>query len=682
MKRDRPKNRVQALTAISLWLGIFLLAIWLVCMGCMTLAAALFVSEQIRANGVEFSEYVYRVGLFDYLYSQDAYLESRREIPGVMVYSMNKAMAESGASLIAPSYKNYPKTEMPPWINLLQGGARCETAILFVNQDGDILRQSGDFLYFGYVTEADWLAGSDTAAACGWMDLEGAPQERYRLLYAMQETTFSLWDLAGMRMTGYFADSEFVPFSMDILRRESYHDALDAAYPQDSDGETPQYTVSQLDAMGLLQWETVFDDTASADRELGTIYAVDLGMGQYKPQGAVTDGSGREYDNLLAMLQSTVQDDPSQWYRIDSEHSKFHLWDMVIFDFRNVLDLSQYDAAAGDPLPDVEFTILTALRASPLRIAMGYLKHVYFYTAVLALLGFWLVRRSIRKRIIEPVQMVNRAVEEGWQPLPEDWEERRKWAEPQTLMEHYAVTRDTMRSNQNEIARLSTALDFAHKAEEHRRQMTSNIAHELKTPLAVIHSYAEGLKEHVAEEKRDKYLDVILSEAERTDAMVLEMLDLSRLEAGKVKLSRDDFSLIALTRSIFEKLELAVEARKLRVSFHVPEDFTMTADESRMAQVIENFATNAIKYTPVGGQVKVTIQKHRGQVLFYMENESQPLSQTALEKVWDTFYRTDAARNGGGTGLGLAIAKSIIEFHGGKCFVRNTALGVEFGFTI
>ena len=74
------------------------------------------------------------------------------------------------------------------------------------------------------------------------------------------------------------------------------------------------------------------------------------------------------------------------------------------------------------------------------------------------------------------------------------------------------------------------------------------------------------------------------------------MLDLSRLEAGKVKLSRDDFSLIALTRSIFEKLEMAAQAKDLQIDFNFPDDFTITADESRIAQVVENFATNAIKY--------------------------------------------------------------------------------------
>lgn len=246
----------------------------------------------------------------------------------------------------------------------------------------------------------------------------------------------------------------------------------------------------------------------------------------------------------------------------------------------------------------------------------------------------------------------------------------------------FTSEQDRRRRKDNEITRLNTALEYAKTAEQNRRQMTSNIAHELKTPLAVIHSYAEGLKEQIAPEKREKYLDVILAESERTDAMVLELLDLSRLEAGKVKLSRDDFSLISLTQSIFEKLEMAAQAKELQIEFSFPEDFTVTADEARIAQVIENFATNAIKYTPAGGHILVKIQTGRSGTTFRIANDSTPFSQEALRKVWDSFYRTDEARSGGGTGLGLAIAKNIVELHGGKCSVQNTKTGVEFQFTI
>ena len=235
---------------------------------------------------------------------------------------------------------------------------------------------------------------------------------------------------------------------------------------------------------------------------------------------------------------------------------------------------------------------------------------------------------------------------------------------------------------ENETARLEKALNYAQTAEENRRKMTSAVAHELKTPIAIIHSYAEGLKEHIAEDKRDQYVEVILSETERIDGMVLEMLDLSRLEAGKIKLSRDEFSMKELTESVFSKLERAAKAKNLKISFDIPDLFIVIADENRIGQVIENFATNAIKYTKPGGTVDVQIWKERSKTVFAIENESEPLSDRALSKVWETFYRADESRQGTGTGLGLAIAKNIVELHGGQCFVRNTKDGVEFKFRI
>lgn len=94
---------------------------------------------------------------------------------------------------------------------------------------------------------------------------------------------------------------------------------------------------------------------------------------------------------------------------------------------------------------------------------------------------------------------------------------------------------------------------------------------------------------------------------------------MSRLEAGKVKLSRDEFSLADLTKAIFEKLQMAAEAKELQISYEFPEQCIIVADENRIAQVIENFATNAVKYTPAGGCVTVRIQNNRGKITFSIE---------------------------------------------------------------
>lgn len=680
MAKKGTKKGPKALAAVTRRLLALVLGLWLVCMVCLTLGTTQFVYRELMEQGADFAQYVYQVGFFSWLYEPESVQMARRQIPGIVEYSMNDAIAKSSAVLTAPTYDAAPEPNPPQWLDLLQGGSSCETAVLFMDQDGNILRQSGDFLYFGYMTEAAWRAGSDVTDAYGWMDLGSGDDDRFAALRTLYRADNSLWDLVSLRLTGYFDGFRLEPLAMDLLTRTAYHQALDTVYPEGSDDDR-EYSVSELDAMGLLQWEQKFDYTATADRPLVTVYALYPAMSVYAPEGPVTYRGTERYETLRDLLATMEDYQDLDAQAVYSGASQFDLWDMIVFSARNVRDWTSYDGTE-ETWPEEEFTILTALRASPLRIAMGYLVKVYLLTGGVALLGFFLVRRSVRKHLIEPIQAVNRAIGEGWTHLPQYREKMPRWAESRQLLDHYFATQDTLQEHKQERARLNTALQYAQRAEAHRRQMTSNIAHELKTPLAVIHSYAEGLKERVAEEKRDQYLEVILSETERTDGMVLELLDLSRLEAGKVKLARDTVSLDALIRAIFEKLEPVAAEKHLTIVYDCSEDGTVTADESRMAQVLENLATNAIKYTPPEGCITVTIRTDRTGTTFTMENDSPPLPQDALHHVWDPFYRADAARSGGGTGLGLAIAKNIITLHGGTCFARNTKTGVAFGFTI
>ena len=402
------------------------------------------------------------------------------------------------------------------------------------------------------------------------------------------------------------------------------------------------------------------------------------------PKTPYVYANGVEYESLAALTKSL--DFPS-WADIFLnspdflDKGSYELNNLLVFGGWNYADYEGLDYTSGTG-PTAEYMLVTAIQGNPLRCALGALRNVYIVTGLLALALLLTARSAIKKHLIQPVRDIADAMENSWRNTYHADNASAMWHEIEKLRAGFESEKDRRRMKDNEITRLNTALEYAKKAEENRRQMTSNIAHELKTPLAVIHSYAEGLKEHAAEEKRDKYIDVILAEAERTDGMVLEMLDLSRLEAGKVKLSRDDFSIIDLTKSIFEKLEITAQAKNLQIEFSFPDDFTVTGDESRIAQVIENFATNAVKYTAAGGHVNVTIQNRNGKTTFSIENESPPLSDEALQKVWDTFYRVDESRSSSGTGLGLAIAKSIIELHGGKCYVQNTKTGVKFSFTI
>lgn len=321
-----------------------------------------------------------------------------------------------------------------------------------------------------------------------------------------------------------------------------------------------------------------------------------------------------------------------------------------------------------------------AIYCNPLEYAALRLIPTYLVSLLLVSVCLWWCLRSIHRNLTEPLAVINRSFEQNRVELSPY--AASPWLDLQLLGNYYNDAQKTRHQAQNEVQQLQTALNYAQSAEESRRKMISAIAHELKTPLAVIHGYAEGLQSGIAEEKKEKYLSVILEESEQMDAMVLEMLELSRLEAGKVRLNLDQVSLPELARGIFEKLQPMAEEKELQVLFPLCEDITVAADEARIGQVITNFATNALKYTLPGGRIYVRIYRSKGFACFAVENECQPLSQETLDQVWDSFFRADAARSGGGTGLGLAIAKNVVELHRGSCQVKNTDMGVEFTFRI
>ena len=445
------------------------------------------------------------------------------------------------------------------------------------------------------------------------------------------------------RLTGWFEGNQF-------------HLVEVADYPDREYGNG--WNIWQDQPVPKEEWITVVD-TAEPGQELVHIYpqSVNIRRGSTKP--VTIDGV--TYDNLGDMLEKGV---------FGGGQSSI---------FNTVLIDSVYftDASGG------EYLIRLATQFSSLKVAISGLLIFYVATLLILAVVLLLIYRGIRKKLVTPMKYALKILEEDskYALEPEEcwWEE---------AYELYVQPRDAIHELKKEVNQLSTALDYAHNAEENRRLMVSNITHELKTPLAVIHGYAEGLKEGIAADKQEHYLDVILEEAERMDGMVLEMLDLSRLEAGKVRLASDRFSLLELTRRVIDKLSLLVEEKDLTVEYVWAHDCEITADESRITQAVTNLVSNAIKYSPRGSTVHIGVTREKSQAVFSIENQSEPLSEEALAKIWDSFYRTDKSRTEKGTGLGLPITKAIIELHGGTCQVCNTAFrqenksvtGVEFKF--
>ena len=430
-----------------------------------------------------------------------------------------------------------------------------------------------------------------------------------------------------LRMTGYFEGERFYPARISIGHiHSSAYDTYEFPVPDSS--------------RSLIPISISLDDTNDSVCGLN-----------YDP-GSPFQWNGKVYENAAELL--------------DEEQLKtgFGLFGSVIRVFDRI-----------------DTTRVTAVvYCKPIVPALMQTWHLWLITGIAAAIYLYRCLRKLKFDLTNPLKAINWAYTDGDSNLKSFGRSTLK--ELDELGKHFDEAQQDRYAAKSQVQQLKTALDYAKEAEENRRSLVSAMAHELKTPLAVIHGYAEGLAEGIAEEKKEQYLSVLLEESEKMDAMVLEMLDYSRLEAGKVKLSRDRFSLTELTMQVFDRLSLAVQQRELTVTFEQAEEFFVNADEGRIRQVITNFATNAVKYTPQGGSIRVRIFKRNLHAWVQVENDSEPFTQETLEHVWDSFYRADTARSGGGTGLGLAIVKSIVGLHRGLCFVQNTDTGVLFGFRI
>ena len=510
-----------------------------------------------------------------------------------------------------------------------------QAAMMVVDSKGEVRWHSQDFLRFRYVLEENWERGAYEPTGWAWIDLEA-----YEALEALgAQWSTRLWP-GTFKITGYFEENKMIPVKVD-------------------------YTQS-FDKKGWWRdeyWTELYVEEADPERELVTVYT-ESHIGCDFIEDWQIWYQGVRYDNSLKLLQEGR----------DSEGRR-DMMQCVLFDQHKLTGI-------GVDGVEEEYTVFKVAVHYPLLGAMNELKFVYLGT--FTMLGAFLLvsLRIIYKKLIRPLNMLNA----GYYNMVRL---RANWAEPERLAnqlweldENLKERNDSLRKKDNEISQLKQKMEYAQENEEKRRQMVSGIAHELKTPLAIISGYAEGLQAHIAEEKREQYLENILSETKRMDTLVMEMLELSRLEAGKVTLARDEFDLSAMIQDVFGKLGMEIERKSLHVEMDLGFNNPLYADESRMEQIVRNLASNAVRYTPENGSIRVTTRWTPMRMELRVYNDAECFSEETLEKVWEVFYRTDSARNGKGTGLGLAIVKNLVQLHGGKCSVRNVDQGVEFSIII
>ncbi len=649
------KKRPSSFRQIALRVIALALCLWSLFMALLTWAVATDMYRQLRDKA---EKYAYRVN-----HRESASIGGSEELPGVMEVNTIRGMGYPYLSLsldqlfpfVLPQKPSSMGTDDWFW-GKWEKVYGFDLAQVYYDENGQEILHNSTYLTFTYTSQQGWKSGDTAGLGRGYVDVDaipgGVPDFRRYLFNSHPLHVFSNPSLLLLRMTGYFTGNAFHPTKIDRGNPPIF----------DKMQETPEY-FHALDTQNRLEWETVLSLSPEEGRETQTIYAWDV-VDTSSTSSPVTVG-GKTFASLTELIRADT--DYPFAYTSDS------LLDAVI------LYRSRREDSYG------AYSYALAVHCRPLEYAAARLWPTYLISAAAVALLVYLLLRKIRNSLTRPLENLTQAIARGTTLSP-----AAPWAEPYALEDHFAQSRKTLADSSAQLQQLRAALDYANNAEENRRQLISNITHELKTPLAVIHSYAEGLQADISREKTDAYLSVILEETERMDAMVLQMLDLSRLEAGKVRLASDAVSLLALTKSITEKLGPLLAEKELDLQFYPSEDFLINADEARIGQVLTNLVSNALKYTPKGGKIGIQIYTVSRKAHFDIENTCPPLPEEALQKIWDSFYRADPARTEPGTGLGLALVKRIVELHQGSCYVQNTEIrtegtaetGVRFGFVL
>ncbi len=227
------------------------------------------------------------------------------------------------------------------------------------------------------------------------------------------------------------------------------------------------------------------------------------------------------------------------------------------------------------------------------------------------------------------------------------------------------------KSNVVELDELSELLTVAasemNKTDELRRDLIANVSHDLKTPLTMIKAYAEKIKDisHKNPKQMEQDLNIIIDETDRLNALVNDLLDLSKIQAGKESLNIEEYDLIQNINDILKRYDITVEKEGYKFELDLPEELKVSADKQKIEQVIYNLINNAIEHTGDDKTIKIAIKKQKDGVRVNITDSGKGLTEEEKKLVWNRYYKKEKnhKRNVIGTGIGLSIVKEILECH-------------------
>ncbi len=233
---------------------------------------------------------------------------------------------------------------------------------------------------------------------------------------------------------------------------------------------------------------------------------------------------------------------------------------------------------------------------------------------------------------------------------------------------------------------LQQDLENKEKIEEMRTEFLSNVSHELKTPIALIQGYSEGLKEGVSDdvESRNFYCEVIMDEAEKMNQLVKSLLELNQLEFGNGDMVMERFNIVEMIKGILQSLDIMIQQKECKLLLDIEEKVYVWGDQFKVEHVLRNYLTNALNHVDGDNVIQVKIKQVDEKARISVFNTGQPIPEGDIDRVWEKFFKVDKARTReyGGNGIGLSVVKAIMESLHQEYGVRNYDNGVEFWFEL
>lgn len=234
--------------------------------------------------------------------------------------------------------------------------------------------------------------------------------------------------------------------------------------------------------------------------------------------------------------------------------------------------------------------------------------------------------------------------------------------------------------------KLEKDIEREREIDEMRKMFISSVSHELRTPLSVIKGYAEGLTSNVAETEEDRnfYCEVIMSETDKMNKLVRDLLNLSQMESGYFHIEKKEFDLNSLIEYVLDKYQTTFAEKEIKIQYDGGQSIIVNGDMIRMEQILTNYINNALNHVDDKKIIKIDNVISDARVIVKVFNSGKHIPEDSLNKIWDSFYKVDKARTRayGGYGLGLSIVKAIAEIHNSSYGVENVEDGVMFWFDV